>query len=74
MDLKGKVTAIRRGWGGMYPSMPEDEGSKPEVEIQLDNAGGRVCLNVTQDEARSFRLGDRVTVKVAVEASAPVKR
>ena len=69
MDLKGKVVEIRKGWGGMYPTMDgKEDGNRPEVVVELEGNGGRLCLNLSPKEAREFRLEDQVTVTVSAPA------
>lgn len=75
MDLKGKVTAIHKGWG-MYPVMAEEEGtpaSKARVCIDLDG-GGRVELELGQAEAKAFPFGAQVKVALELVKSAAVER
>jgi len=70
MEAKGKVVAVRKGWGGMYPSMPMEEGGKPELEIELDG-GGRMTLPVSQAEAKEYPFGSKCTVKLELAGEPP---
>jgi hypothetical protein len=67
MELKGKVSAVRKGWSSMYPTMPNDEGGKPEVEVELAG-GGSLRFPVDAKQAKDYRLGDDLVVEVVAAA------
>ncbi len=66
MEFKGKVTAVRKSWDGMYPVMAGETGhvNRVEVEVELVHGGGLVRLTVTPKEATDFTFGQEITVTV----------
>lgn len=73
MELKGKVSSVRKGWGGMYPMMPNEDGGKPEVEVELAG-GGTLRFPCSAAEAKGYALGDNLVVEVTAAAKDAAER